>query len=75
MSIGFGQILLILIGVLMVFGAGRLPTVMADLAKGIRAFKKGLTEEEESSSVPNILTHIDSSKAHGELAEKQAKEA
>lgn len=47
MSIGFGQILLILVLVFIIFGAGRLPSVMADLAKGMRAFKKGMTDEDE----------------------------
>ena len=46
MSIGIWQILLILVAVLVLFGAGRLPKVMKDLGTGIRGFKKGLTEDE-----------------------------
>ncbi|MDX9688909.1 MAG: twin-arginine translocase TatA/TatE family subunit [Proteobacteria bacterium] len=42
MSIGIWQILLVLIIVLVLFGAGRLPGVMGDLGKGIRSFKDGL---------------------------------
>jgi sec-independent protein translocase protein TatA len=30
---------------LIVFGAGRLPKVMGDLASGIKTFKKGMAEE------------------------------
>lgn len=41
------QILIIVLVVLLVFGAGRLPRIMEDLAKGIKSFKKGLTEEEK----------------------------
>ncbi len=55
MGVGFGQILLILIGVLMVFGAGRLPSVMADLAKGMRAFKKGLSDESDDEGKVSLL--------------------
>ena len=33
--------------ILIVFGAGRLPTVMGDFAKGIKNFKAGLKEGEE----------------------------
>ena len=50
MSIGIWQILLIVVLVLLVFGAGKLPSVMGDLAKGVKNFKKGLDEDDEPSS-------------------------
>lgn len=34
-----------LLVVVLVFGAGRLPSAMGDLAKGIRAFRGGMKEE------------------------------
>jgi sec-independent protein translocase protein TatA len=43
--IGFGEIALILIVVLIMFGAGKLPNVMGDLGKGLRSFKEGMKEE------------------------------
>ena len=46
MTIGPYQILLILLIVLIIFGAGKLPRVMGDLAQGIKNFKRGLKEEE-----------------------------
>jgi sec-independent protein translocase protein TatA len=33
--------------VVLLFGAGKLPRVMGDFAKGIKAFKAGMREEEE----------------------------
>jgi sec-independent protein translocase protein TatA len=45
MSIGFWQVILILAIVLIIFGAGKLPTVMGDLAKGIKTFKAGMRDE------------------------------
>jgi len=45
MSIGFGQILIILVIVLVLFGAGKLPSVMGDLGKGLHNFKEGLKGE------------------------------
>jgi sec-independent protein translocase protein TatA len=42
MGLSFFHLLVVLIVVLIVFGAGRLPHVMGDLGKGIRAFKDGL---------------------------------
>lgn len=46
MTPGIWQILLIVLIVFLIFGAGKLPNVMGDLAKGVRNFKKGLTEDE-----------------------------
>ena len=45
MSLGFGEIALILVVVLIVFGAGKLPNVMGDLGKGFTAFKRGMKED------------------------------
>ncbi len=42
MGLSFGHILLILVVVLVLFGAGKLPGVMGDLGKGLRNFKDGL---------------------------------
>jgi sec-independent protein translocase protein TatA len=36
--------LVVLAIVLVLFGAGKLPTVMGDLAKGIKAFKTGISD-------------------------------
>ncbi len=44
--------LVVLAIVLILFGAGKLPQVMGDLAKGIKTFKAGMKEENESPSVP-----------------------
>jgi sec-independent protein translocase protein TatA len=35
--------------ILILFGAGKLPRVMGDFAKGIKAFKAGMKEEEEDA--------------------------
>lgn len=55
MSIGIWQVVLILLIVLIIFGAGKLPNVMGDLAKGIRNFKKGLSEGESEEEKPRAL--------------------
>lgn len=52
MSLGIWQILLIVLLVLLLFGAGKLPNVMGDLAKGVKNFKKGLDEDDETT--PNM---------------------
>ena len=48
MSIGVWQVVLVLVIVLIIFGAGKLPKVMGDLAKGVKTFRSGLKEEDEA---------------------------
>lgn len=45
MGIGFPELVLIFLVVLLLFGAGRVPGIMENLAKGVNAFKKGLKDE------------------------------
>lgn len=47
--IGFGEIALILLVVLIIFGAGKLPQVMGDLGKGLKSFKEGMKEDTASA--------------------------
>jgi sec-independent protein translocase protein TatA len=46
MTIGFWQVVLVLLIVLIIFGAGKLPRVMGDVAKGIKSFKAGMQDDE-----------------------------
>ncbi|MFD1627781.1 twin-arginine translocase TatA/TatE family subunit [Azospirillum griseum] len=39
--------IIVLLIVLLLFGAGKLPSVMGDIAKGVKAFKAGLKDGEE----------------------------
>lgn len=59
MGMSFGHLALLLIIVLVIFGAGRLPQVMGDLGKGIRSFKKGLKEGEEDAAKTPLLSSDD----------------
>lgn len=52
MSFGLTEMVIILAIVLVLFGAGKLPTVMGDLAKGVRNFKAGLKDEPETPAAP-----------------------
>ena len=47
--IGLPQILIILLIVLLIFGAKRLPEIGASLGKGIRSFKSSVTGEEDAA--------------------------
>jgi sec-independent protein translocase protein TatA len=46
-SLGMPELILILVVVLVIFGAGKLPEVGASLGKGIRDFKKSMSEADE----------------------------
>ena len=46
-GMGWPEILLILVVVMIIFGIGRLPEVGSGLGKGIRQFKKALSGKEE----------------------------
>lgn len=46
MGFSASHIILVAVGIFLLFGAGRLPKLMEDLAKGMKAFKKGMREEE-----------------------------
>ena len=50
MGISIWQILLIVLVVVVLFGAGKLPRLMGDFAKGIKSFKTGMREGEAPPS-------------------------
>ena len=53
MSIGFWQIAIVVVLVVLLFGRGKISSLMGDVAKGIKSFKKGMKDpvQEESESL------------------------
>ena len=55
MSIGFWQIAIVVVLVVLLFGRGKISSLMGDVAKGIKSFKKGMssdvTEDLESKNI------------------------
>jgi sec-independent protein translocase protein TatA len=47
MSIGIWQLVLILILVLLFFGTGKLPKVMSEIGKGLKALKNSVKNDEK----------------------------
>ena len=45
-NLGFGEVLIVLVIVLLLFGAKRIPEIAGSLGKGINSFKKNLNEVE-----------------------------
>lgn len=48
MGVSFWQILLVVVLIVLLFGRGKISDLMGDVAKGIRSFKKGLSDDEAS---------------------------
>jgi sec-independent protein translocase protein TatA len=46
-SFSFWHILILAIIVLLLFGGNRFSAMMSDVAKGLKSFKKGISEEDE----------------------------
>ena len=57
MSIGIWQIAIVVVLVVLLFGRGKISSLMGDVAKGIKSFKKGMssdvTEDSESKNITN----------------------
>lgn len=47
-NLGFGEIMIIIVVLLLVFGAKRLPEMGSSIGKGIREFKKSLSDTQDA---------------------------
>lgn len=61
MGLSLWHLIVLLVIVLLVFGAGKLPNVMGDVAKGIKSFKKGMSDE-ESDAQRTVTRQADTNK-------------
>ena len=53
MSIGFWQIAIVVVLVVLLFGRGKISDLMGDVAKGIKSFKKGMKDPaQEQTDTP-----------------------
>ena len=48
MGLSATHVLLLLLVVVLLFGRGKISELMGDVAKGIRSFKKGMSEDDEA---------------------------
>ena len=53
MGISFWQIAIVVVLVVLLFGRGKISSLMGDVAKGIKSFKKGMSSEEKVDSPEN----------------------
>ena len=52
-NIGWTGIIIIAILVVILFGTGKISSIMGDLAKGIKSFKKGLSDDSSEKDDSN----------------------
>tara|TARA_B100000029_G_scaffold483437_1_gene534612 strand:- start:153 stop:335 length:183 start_codon:yes stop_codon:yes gene_type:complete len=50
MSIGFWQIAIVVVLVVLLFGRGKISDLMGDVAKGIKSFKKGMKDPTQENT-------------------------
>ena len=67
MSIGFWQIAIVVVLVVLLFGRGKISSLMGDVAKGIKSFKKGMSDD------PNQTGSISSSEETSKTSEETSK--
>ena len=50
MSIGIWQVAIVVVLVVLLFGRGKISSLMGDVAKGIKSFKKGMSDNPDQTS-------------------------
>ena len=61
MSIGFWQIAIVVVLVVLLFGRGKISSLMGDVAKGIKSFKKGMSDSPDQVNVNKTSSEENSS--------------
>jgi sec-independent protein translocase protein TatA len=56
MSIGIWQIAIVVILVVLLFGRGKISSLMGDVAKGIKSFKKGMASDVTDENEPKNIS-------------------
>ena len=51
--------LIVLVVVLLVFGRGKIPELMGDMAKGIKSFKKGMADDDVADDAKTVEHRAD----------------
>ena len=75
MGIGFPELMIILVIIMIIFGAGKLPEIGSAFGNSIKNFKKSMKEAEEIQEAANIEpTEIEADGDNSESAKEEATE-
>lgn len=58
MGLSLSHLLVILLIVLVLFGAGKLPSIMSDIGKGMKAFREGLKSKDDEDDTKKPDNHL-----------------
>jgi sec-independent protein translocase protein TatA len=76
-NLGFPELLIIMVVILLLFGAKRIPEIAGSMGKGIREFKKNIndaTREVTAETNPSIEADTQSRLTSAEIERRQARE-
>jgi sec-independent protein translocase protein TatA len=57
MGLSTTHLLLLLVVVVLLFGRNKISDLMGDVARGIKSFKKGMSEDDADAAPPKALDH------------------
>ena len=73
MSIGFWQIAVVVILVVLLFGRGKISSLMGDVAKGIKSFKKGMSTDISDDTSTDVKDNSDSKNISNDNSDPEQK--
>ena len=73
MSIGFWQIAIVVILVVLLFGRGKISSLMGDVAKGIKSFKKGMSTDISDDTSTDVKDNADSKNISNDNSDSEKK--
>ena len=75
MSIGIWQIAIVVVLVVLLFGRGKISSLMGAVAKGIKSFKKGMasdvTEDSQSQNITDTNQNTDKTDTNQDIDKKE----
>ena len=73
MAVGWPQILLVVLLMVLLFGRGKISGMMEDVAKGIKSFKKGMADDVEEEADNSVHTIEHEAKATTKSSKEESK--
>ena len=74
-NIGMGELVIVLLIVLLVFGASRLPQIGEGVGKAIKNFKRGINSDEDIEVAPKVSRRVAASSSGSRLDVDEAEDA
>ena len=71
MSIGIWQIAIVVILVVLLFGRGKISSLMGDVAKGIKSFRKGMSTDVSDEDTQKNISENQSTSQNQDIDKKE----